>query len=398
MPARRIALVPAAGGGSRFGGALPKQYADLGGRPLLERTIDALVGALDLDVVFVALAPDDELFAERTRQRRNVEPLFCGGATRADTVANALTALAGRCDDDDWLLVHDAARPCVPAAALHRLVAELADDPVGGLLAIPVADTLKREDREIPARVLRTEDRAGLWQAQTPQMFRYGVLRRGVRAAGCARGHRRSAGGRSARRDGCLYGAVAGRGQHGEHQGDLSRRSRACGGRTRAPGGRAMNVRIGNGFDVHALVAGRQLVLGGVTIPFERGLAGHSDADVLLHAICDAILGALALGDIGTHFPDTDPRWKDADSRVLLRQVASLASARGWQIGNVDATVIAQAPRLAPHVPAMRANIAADLGCELGLVSVKATTTEHLGFAGRGEGIAALATALLLRG
>ena len=159
-----------------------------------------------------------------------------------------------------------------------------------------------------------------------------------------------------------------------------------------------MNVRIGNGFDVHALVAGRQLVLGGVTIPFERGLAGHSDADVLVHAICDAILGALALGDIGTHFPDTDPRWKDADSRVLLRQVASLASARGWQIGNVDATVIAQAPKLAPHVPAMRANIAADLGCELGLVSVKATTTEHLGFAGRGEGIAALATALLLRG
>jgi 2-C-methyl-D-erythritol 4-phosphate cytidylyltransferase len=177
MPARRIALVPAAGGGSRFGGALPKQYADLGGRPLLERTIDALVGALDLDLVVVALAPDDELFAERTRQRRNVEPLFCGGATRADTVANALTALAGRCGDDDWLLVHDAARPCVPAAALHRLVAELADDPVGGLLAIPVADTLKREDREIPARVLRTEDRAGLWQAQTPQMFRYGVLR-----------------------------------------------------------------------------------------------------------------------------------------------------------------------------------------------------------------------------
>jgi 2-C-methyl-D-erythritol 2,4-cyclodiphosphate synthase len=158
-----------------------------------------------------------------------------------------------------------------------------------------------------------------------------------------------------------------------------------------------MNVRIGNGFDVHALVAGRPLVLGGVTIPFERGLAGHSDADVLLHAICDAILGALALGDIGRHFPDTDPRWKDADSRALVRHVASLASAQGWQIGNLDATVIAQAPKLAPHVAAMRAHIAADLGCELGLVSVKATTTDHLGFAGRGEGIAALATVLLLR-
>ncbi len=158
------------------------------------------------------------------------------------------------------------------------------------------------------------------------------------------------------------------------------------------------NVRIGSGFDVHALVAGRPLVLGGVAIAHERGLAGHSDADVLLHAVCDAILGALALGDIGMHFPDTDPRWKDADSRVLLRQVAALASARGWRIGNLDVTVIAEAPKIAPHVPAMRANLAGDLACEIGDVSVKATTTERLGFAGRGEGIAASATVLLARG
>ena len=157
------------------------------------------------------------------------------------------------------------------------------------------------------------------------------------------------------------------------------------------------NMRIGNGFDVHALVAGRPLVLGGVAIPHERGLDGHSDADVLLHAVCDAILGALALGDIGMHFPDADARWKGADSRVLLRHVASLASARGWCIGNLDVTVIAEAPKLAPHVPAMRANLAADLACGIGDVSVKATTTERLGFAGRGEGIAALATVLLVR-
>ena len=158
-----------------------------------------------------------------------------------------------------------------------------------------------------------------------------------------------------------------------------------------------MNVRIGNGFDVHALVAGRKLILGGVTIPWERGLDGHSDADVLLHAVCDAILGALALGDLGAHFPDTDTKWKGADSRVLLRHVVSLASAEGWKTGNVDATLIAQAPKLAPHVAAMRANLAADLGCALEDVSVKATTTERLGFAGRGEGIAALATVLLTR-
>lgn len=157
-----------------------------------------------------------------------------------------------------------------------------------------------------------------------------------------------------------------------------------------------MNIRIGQGFDVHALVPGPRLVLGGVHIPYERGLQGHSDADALIHAICDALLGALALGDIGMHFPDTDPQWKDADSRVLLRHVAGLVRGRGYGIGNVDATVVAQAPRIAPHVVLMRRNIADDLGCGEGQVSVKATTTEGLGFTGRGDGIAAMATALLL--
>jgi 2-C-methyl-D-erythritol 2,4-cyclodiphosphate synthase len=156
-----------------------------------------------------------------------------------------------------------------------------------------------------------------------------------------------------------------------------------------------MNIRIGSGVDVHALVAGRRLVLGGVIVPFERGLAGHSDADALLHAVCDAILGALALGDLGTHFPDSDPRWKDADSRDLLRHVVSLARERGWRVGNLDATLVAQEPKLAPYVAAMRVNLASDLACDPGEVSVKATTTERLGFAGRGEGIAALASVLL---
>ena len=154
-------------------------------------------------------------------------------------------------------------------------------------------------------------------------------------------------------------------------------------------------IRIGTGFDVHALVAGRRLVIGGVTIPWERGLEGHSDADVLLHAIGDAILGALALGDLGKHFPDTDPRWRGADSRALLRHVADLMAGTGFAIANVDATVIAQAPKLAPHVQEMRRNIAADLGCGPDAVSVKATTTEKLGFTGRGEGIAAMASVLL---
>jgi len=156
-----------------------------------------------------------------------------------------------------------------------------------------------------------------------------------------------------------------------------------------------MTMRIGTGFDVHALVAGRPLILGGVAIPHPRGLAGHSDADVLLHAITDALLGALALGDLGMHFPDSDPRWKGADSRVLLRHVVARVSGMGWEVGNVDATVIAQAPKIAPFVATMRANVAADLGCDPARVSIKATTTERLGFTGREEGIAAEAVVLL---
>src|SRR5690242_13525044 len=155
-----------------------------------------------------------------------------------------------------------------------------------------------------------------------------------------------------------------------------------------------MKLRIGNGFDVHAFAAGRPLVIGGVTIPHDRGLEGHSDADVLLHAVADAILGALALGDLGRHFPDSDPKWKGVDSRSLLRAVNAMASGERYRIGNVDATVIAQAPRLAPFTDVMRRNIAADLGCDLSFVSIKATTTDRLGFVGRLEGIAALATAL----
>jgi 2-C-methyl-D-erythritol 2,4-cyclodiphosphate synthase len=157
-------------------------------------------------------------------------------------------------------------------------------------------------------------------------------------------------------------------------------------------------IRVGQGFDVHALVAGRKLIIGGVDIPYEKGLEGHSDADVLLHAVTDALLGAAGLGDIGRHFPDTDPRYKGADSRVLLRAAMDKVREAGWRVGNVDATIIAQAPRMAPHVAAMQANIAADLGAAEGTINVKAKTTERLGFTGRGEGIAAEAVALLERG
>jgi 2-C-methyl-D-erythritol 4-phosphate cytidylyltransferase/2-C-methyl-D-erythritol 2,4-cyclodiphosphate synthase len=377
---RLFALVPAAGGGSRFGAPIPKQYARLAGRPLLAWTLARLRAVPDLHAIVVALAPDDNCYDREIGARDSVTALRCGGRTRSDTVRNALQALAGTCRDDDWILVHDAARPCVPQDALARLVAQVGDDAVGGLLAIPVADTLKRAEGAGDApRVLRTENRGGLWQAQTPQMFRYGVLVRALAQPAAAE---------------CTDEAQA---PH-QPQGHLSRRPRPGGGDSRVAGNCKrfdMTLRIGNGFDVHALAAGRPLILGGVTIPHTRGLAGHSDADVLLHAIADAILGALALGDLGKHFPDTDPRWRGADSRALLRHVFALAFDAGWELGNVDATLIAQAPKIAPHVSQMRANIAQDLACDEARVSVKATTTEHLGFTGREEGIAALATVLL---
>ena len=176
--ARLIAVVPAAGGGSRFGGTAPKQYADLAGRPLLARTLERLAQAIAPAPIVVAIAPGDTCYDALIGSPPGVEALRCGGETRAQTVANAVAALGARCRDDDWILVHDAARPCVPADAVLRLTAELARDAVGGLLAVPVADTLKRGDGAAPERVLRTEERAGLWQAQTPQMFRLGVLRR----------------------------------------------------------------------------------------------------------------------------------------------------------------------------------------------------------------------------
>jgi 2-C-methyl-D-erythritol 4-phosphate cytidylyltransferase len=177
MGERLLALVPAAGGGRRFGGSAPKQYVPLSGQPLLARTLDRLAAALSPLPVVVALAPGDVHYDALIGARSGVETMRCGGATRAETVRNALDALASRCDDDDWILIHDAARPCLPVEAVLRLTSELAGDAVGGLLAVPAADTLKREDAARPGRVLRTEDRAGLWHAQTPQMFRYGILR-----------------------------------------------------------------------------------------------------------------------------------------------------------------------------------------------------------------------------
>ena len=384
MTARCVGLIPAAGQGARLGGETPKQYLELAGRPMLAHAAAALLAHPAVDLAFVVLAPDDERWATHDWSAfgDRLAPLWCGGATRRDSVLNGLIAMANVVDPEDWVLVHDAARPCLAREDRGRLIEAVRDDDVGGILAIPLADTLKRADGA--ERIVATEPREALWLAQTPQMFRHGTLLRAIGGDGQRDG--RSVGGGGAR-----PAAAARARQPAEPEGHIPGR---CGDRGTAA---EAHMRIGQGFDVHALVAGRKLVVGGVEIPFEKGLAGHSDADVLLHAITDALLGAAGLGDIGRHFPDTDPAYRDADSRRLLREAVARVRAAGYAVVNVDATIIAQAPRMAPHIPAMAANIAADLGVATEQVNVKAKTTERLGFTGRGEGIAAEAVALLDR-
>jgi 2-C-methyl-D-erythritol 4-phosphate cytidylyltransferase/2-C-methyl-D-erythritol 2,4-cyclodiphosphate synthase len=393
---RHIALIPAAGRGERLAAGVPKQYLPLAGRPMIVHAIEALLACARVDAVHVLLAPDDD-WLERGRWRLpagRVRAHRCGGVTRAETVANGLEAIASGAAADDWVLVHDAARPCLGQDELGRLLDELAGDPVGGLLALPCTDTVKRADGGAAPRVAATEPRERLWGAQTPQMFRLRTLREALARAGAAVTDEAGAVEALGLAPRLVHGAPTN--LKVTWPSDMVLAERLLAARSAAaPGERAMQQRIGQGFDVHRLVAGRRCVIGGVEIPYERGLDGHSDADVLLHAICDALLGAAALGDIGRHFPDTDPRNRDIDSRGLLRHVAALVAGHGWQVVNVDATIVAEAPRMAPHIGAMCANIAADLGIDRGCVSVKATTTETLGFTGRGEGIAAQAIALL---
>jgi 2-C-methyl-D-erythritol 4-phosphate cytidylyltransferase/2-C-methyl-D-erythritol 2,4-cyclodiphosphate synthase len=406
------AVVPAAGVGARVGAAVPKQYLPLAGRSVLEWSVAPLLAAGWIERVVVVVAPGDEHSA-RLRgldPRLDVRPV--GGAERRDSVLAGIESLGSDVHDDDWVLVHDAARPGLTLAALERLRDALVDHPVGGLLALPVADTVKRAvsrstqsmrlagaSTDVPvdpnapnapnaSLVTATVPRDGLWLAQTPQMFRAGELRAALRA--CPQVTDEAS---AIEMAGATPLLVPGERRNFKitTSEDLDMMAALL-----APTA-AGEWRTGQGWDVHALVPGRRLVIGGVEIPHHAGLLGHSDADVLLHALTDALLGAAALGDIGRHFPDTDPRWRGADSRTLLRAVAGMLQERGWSISNVDATVIAQAPKLAPHIPGMVAAIRADLGLAADRVNVKAKTSERLGYAGRGEGIAAEAAVLLRR-
>jgi 2-C-methyl-D-erythritol 4-phosphate cytidylyltransferase/2-C-methyl-D-erythritol 2,4-cyclodiphosphate synthase len=401
-PAPRLfALVPCAGSGSRAGTEGPKQYQPVDGRAMVAHTLAALAAVPRLAATLVVLAPDDMLFEAAV-------PGFVGdrgwvarvgGATRAASVAAGLAELARRgAADDDWVLVHDAARCLLRPGWVDALIDACRDDGVGGLLAQPVADTLKQSagNADDAPRVATTVDRAGKWAAQTPQMFRLGLLRHALAAAGDAVTDEASA----VEALGLAPRLVAAPLENFKvtWPADFALAERLLASRGDGKGQHTMTtMRIGEGWDTHALVAGRPLILGGVTIPHTHGLLGHSDADALAHAITDALLGAAALGDIGRHFPDTDPQFKGADSLVLLAEAGRRVRAAGWAIANVDATIVAQAPKMAPHIPAMQGKLAAAIGVAADQVNVKAKTAESMGPVGEGRAIEARAVCLLLR-
>ena len=372
---RIAAILVAAGSGSRFGGETPKQFFPLAGKPVIRHAAEALAACASLllpvgeaDPINAALAGIEHL------------PPVPGGATRQDSVLAGLEALVPYAPD--IVLVHDAARPFIPAGTVPALLAALQDHP-GAIPGQPVADTLKRvQSGVIAATVLRD----GLFRAQTPQAFRFGVLltahRSGVAGATDDAALVEAAGGRVAIVPGSEDNIKL------TYPEDFLRLERAMTAH--------LLPRVGTGFDVHVLVAGRPLMLCGVAVPHDKGLSGHSDADVGIHALCDAIYGALAEGDIGRHFPPSEAAWKDADSARFLRHAAARIIARGGALANADVTLICERPKIAPHADAMRARLADLLGVDAGRISVKATTTEKLGFTGRGEGIAAQAAVTLL--
>lgn len=377
----RAAVVPAAGSGSRLGAGGNKLLELLAGEPILLHTL-RVIAAVAFDQVVLVTQPDERPTMAALADRAGIAAAFAdGGPTRQASVARGLQAVE---PGIDLVAVHDAARPLAEPALFADALAS-AGEHGSGVVAVPVSDTLKRV---ADGRAVETVDRAGLWAMQTPQCFRRELLVEAfARAAVTGFEGTDEAGLVEAAGHPVYIVEGSRRNLKVTHPEDLALAEQLL--RPRSP-------RIGYGFDVHRLAPGRVLWLGGVQVPHELGLLGHSDADALLHAICDAVLGALGAGDIGAHFPDTDPAYAGADSRELLRQCWRLAREAGYTLGNLDATVIAQRPRLAPHIASMREAIAAVMEVDSARVSVKATTHEELDDLGAGLGIAVHAVALLV--
>ena len=380
MEGKIAALVVAAGSGSRVGGELPKQYRRVAGRSLLAHAIDRL-GHDRIDMVQVVIGEGQEAFFREAVGERSLSSPVIGGATRQQSVRNGLETLAAR-GDVGAVLIHDAARPFLPAKVIDRLI-EALDTADGAVPVLPVVDSLAEGTEILGAPV----PREGLVRVQTPQAFRFDAI---------LKAHRQWQGALEATDDaqvaraaGFEIAMVAGSRSLEKltYEEDFMRAEQSL--------SATLLSRTGLGFDVHRFAEGEELWLGGVLIPHDKGLSGHSDADVVLHALTDALLGAIGEGDIGQHFPPSDPQWRGAPSSRFLDHARGLIDGRGGRIDHVDVTLICEQPKIGPHRAAMRQSVADLLRLPLARVSIKATTTERLGFTGRGEGIAAQAIATI---
>jgi 2-C-methyl-D-erythritol 4-phosphate cytidylyltransferase / 2-C-methyl-D-erythritol 2,4-cyclodiphosphate synthase len=376
-----VAAILAAGGlGTRVGGELPKQFRDLGdGSSMVNRSLRVLMDCALIDEIVVALPPGRHLDSFRADAAKPIRAI-AGGARRQDSVANALAQVS---DAADLIVIHDAARPFASVDLFERTI-RAAYEYGAALAAVPAIDTVKQIDPGTGAKLIRaTLPRDTIYLAQTPQAFRRDVLTRAMAAASDVPATDEAV---LVERVGLPVHIVDGDAQNIKvtTTNDLA-----------GVQARVATTRIGTGYDLHRLVAERPLILAGVRIPFERGLAGHSDADIVCHAVTDAILGAAAAGDIGRLYPDTDAAWKDADSLKLLGNALEVVRNAGYRVVNVDVTVIAEQPKLLPYLEAMRANLAAALAIAPTAVSIKGKTNEGVGEIGRGEAMVAHAVALL---
>jgi 2-C-methyl-D-erythritol 4-phosphate cytidylyltransferase/2-C-methyl-D-erythritol 2,4-cyclodiphosphate synthase len=379
------ALIVAAGKGTRAGDGPPKQYRQIGGLPILTRTIARFLDSPRVDRIVVCIRPEDRaLFDAALAHLSPAKPVTAvmGGAERAETVRRGLEALEA--DPPDRVLIHDAARPFVSPRVIAAVCDGL-DEAPGACASIPIVDALRRAEGDDCGPLIPRE---GVWRAQTPQGFRFADILAAHRACDDPAVPDDA---EVARRAGLRVVLVESEADNFKitRPGDFARAERLLAAET------SMETRLGTGFDVHAFGPGDHVWLCGVKVPHDRGFIAHSDGDVGLHALTDAILGALALGDIGRWFPPSDPQWKGARSDRFLRHAVDLATERGFSIVNLDVTLICERPKIGPLADRMRTEIARIAGCDVTRVSVKATTTEQLGFTGRREGIAAQAAAAL---
>ncbi|PPR11576.1 MAG: Bifunctional enzyme IspD/IspF [Alphaproteobacteria bacterium MarineAlpha11_Bin1] len=381
--AHSAALILAGGSGSRLGSDTPKQYLQFNGISMLRRTVDVFANHPAIETIKIVIRAEDRDLLDEAMRDKDIAPPIIGGTTRQESVINGLEVMA--VDAPEYVLIHDAARPFANVATIDRVLAALKTSPAA-LPGIPVTDTLKRCVGD-PLMVSDTVDRLGLWHAQTPQGFRFADILSAHRAC---KGLKMTDDSAIAEHVGLPIALVQGNSENFKitTAEDLRWAQRM----TLNTSG---DIRVGNGFDVHALGRGNHIVLCGVKIPHSRGLEGHSDADVAMHAVTDALLGAVAKGDIGSHFPPSEPEWQGRPSSIFLEHAVILITELGGSIGNIDLTIICEAPRIGPHRAEMVSSLANILKISPDRVSVKATTTEMLGFTGRGEGIAAQASALV---